>query len=372
MAICKDNKRKTYYITYKFKLKDGTYKTVNIRNKDWTFKKGKEFVENIEADIIEKDRKEREEKIVNESKITLSKLIDEFSRVKVAEGIDDLTIYAYNSAYKNYLFPLVKQSDLVENVFTTSLCDKYKIKLFENKLDPRTMNNKIVALKKLIDFAIKRKYINRDNGLDCLDILTRVKEIKKINDNNFFKNDDEDLRKFENSFKDIDNEWYLPIFTLFYSATRMGEFVAIQVKDCDFENNTIKISKQVDVLGNFKDRTKAKNEKLAIIPSQFMTRLKEYVISNKLSDNDFLFGNHKTPISRQVITNMIYKHLKIAGLPHITPHGLRHSFATRMFDKGYNVKQVQAQLGHTSMQTTMQYYIHYSETNKKKNLDDLL
>ena len=43
-----------------------------------------------------------------------------------------------------------------------------------------------------------------------------------------------------------------------------------------------------------------------------------------------------------------------------------------MFDKGYDVKEVQKHLGHASMETTMKYYIHYTEIKALKNHDDLL
>lgn len=47
-------------------------------------------------------------------------------------------------------------------------------------------------------------------------------------------------------------------------------------------------------------------------------------------------------------------------------------FATRMFDRGYDVKEVQEHLGHASMETTMKYYIHYTKTKQKRNIDDLM
>lgn len=47
-------------------------------------------------------------------------------------------------------------------------------------------------------------------------------------------------------------------------------------------------------------------------------------------------------------------------------------FATGMFDRGYDVKEVQEHLGHASMETTTKYYIHYTKTKQKRNIDDLM
>jgi integrase len=83
-------------------------------------------------------------------------------------------------------------------------------------------------------------------------------------------------------------------------------------------------------------------------------------------------GSNGAHVSRRKIREIVNKHLSLANLSHITLHGLRHSFATRMFDKGYDVKEVQTHLGHASMETTMKYYIHYTNHKKQKDLEDLL
>lgn len=80
----------------------------------------------------------------------------------------------------------------------------------------------------------------------------------------------------------------------------------------------------------------------------------------------FGFSTHKP------LRNMLDKHVKISSLQHITPHGLRHSFATRIFDKGYDIKEVQMHLEHKSMDTTMRYYIHFTNSKSEKDRNDLL
>ena len=98
-----------------------------------------------------------------------------------------------------------------------------------------------------------------------------------------------------------------------------------------------------------------------------------YISENSVNPDGFVFSvSPGKPVSRMTVRRIVNRHLSMAGLEHITLHGLRHSMATRMFDRGYDVREVQEQLGHSSMDTTMDFYIHYTESKRKKDLDDLL
>ncbi len=104
-----------------------------------------------------------------------------------------------------------------------------------------------------------------------------------------------------------------------------------------------------------------------------MEALRSYASERRVSHGELVFmGKTGRPMSRMSVRRAVNSHLRMAGLPHITLHGLRHSMATRMFDRGYDVREVQEQLGHSSTNTTMGFYIHYTESKKKKDLDDLL
>lgn len=381
MAIIKDKNRNQFYINYKLKLPDGTWKNINIKNKEWKIegagKVGLRWMQSIEQSEIEKDKDKRlvnAEEDQEEDSIPLKELIELFYPVMKSQGIDEETIYNYSLAFKKYLFPIVSENTPCNKAFKMVNIDKFRINLFNCNLAKKTINNKMIAVKKLLVFAKKRKYISRDLADNAIDILEPLKEGKrKTREDNFFQNGEEDLRKFIDSFKDKDQEWRVPILTMFYAALRIGEWQAIKRSDCDFENCTIFIHNQIDNHGRLKNSTKNKEEREVRIPTQFMKELKFFVEKRHINANEFIFtGARGAHVGRRYIRDMINEHIEIAGLSHLTPHGLRHSFATRMFDKGYDIKEVQMQLGHSSMETTMKYYIHYTKSKQKKNLDDLL
>lgn len=379
MAIIKDEKRNTYYICYKLRQPNGGYKSIAIRNNLWKASGDDRYsirkLRSEEKEIIEKDKRKRQDNYHEGEDISLSELIDLFCEVSKANGLDDNTVKSYFYCFRKYLYPLVNINAKVDKVLNIELIDKYRISLKNAKLKEKTINNKLIALKKLIIFARKRRYISSITAEDLKDALEPVRENKNKNfsDENYFQNGAEDFDKFIATFDEVDQEMKIPVLTMFYASLRIGEWQAIELRDINFNNDTILINKQVDKSGHLKDHTKGRSNRIVRVPHQFMEELEQYVKERLFNPCDHIFQSRKGAyLSRTTFRRMLYSHLEMAGLSKITPHGLRHSFATRMFDRGYDVKEVQEHLGHASMETTMKYYIHYTKTKQKRNLDDLM
>ena len=379
MAIGKDEARNTYFIYYKLKEPNGSYKSIKIRNILWKINGDDRYslrkLRSEEKEIIEKDKKKRQDNYHDGEDITLTDLIDLFCEVCKASGLDDNTVMSYYYGFRKYLFPLVNINNKVDKILTIELIDKFRISLIKAKLKEKTINNKLIALKKLVNFARKRKYISSGLAEDLKDALEPVRENKNKNfaDDNYFQNGAEDFDKFIATFNEENSEMKVPVLTMFYASLRIGEWQAIELRDLNFDNDTILINKQVDKSGHLKDHTKGRSNRIVRIPHPFMLELKAYVEERCFNPTDYIFQSKRGAyLSRTTFRRMLYKHLEMAGLSKITPHGLRHSFATRMFDRGYDVKEVQEHLGHASMETTMKYYIHYTKTKQKRNIDDLM
>ena len=97
------------------------------------------------------------------------------------------------------------------------------------------------------------------------------------------------------------------------------------------------------------------------------------------SEENILFPNTRgnMPYGRNVQCSF-YKVLERAGIAHTTLHGLRHTYATRCFEAGMELKAVSSQLGHASVKTTADIYIHLmqekaiAEVDKLSEIDKLL
>lgn len=132
---------------------------------------------------------------------------------------------------------------------------------------------------------------------------------------------------------------------LFATGVRVSELTSIRKRDINWMTGAI------TVLG------KGDKERKVIVMSEFMEVLKEYCKGFK--ENQKLFDYHTGTVQDD-----FRKIVKQSGIEkHITPHKLRHSFATHMLRNGTNIVLIQKFLGHTSLSTT-QIYAHVSEDDQ--------
>ena len=139
----------------------------------------------------------------------------------------------------------------------------------------------------------------------------------------------------------------LALFELTYSCgLRVGELTALDIGAIDLESH------QVRVLG------KGNKERILPIGRQACHALQSYLAEREPADQcDPLFLNHRGGrlTARSVQRNLKSRLLQF-GLPtDVTPHALRHSFATHLLDAGADLRVIQELLGHASLSTTQKY-----------------
>ncbi len=151
--------------------------------------------------------------------------------------------------------------------------------------------------------------------------------------------------------------------TLYSTGVRVSELVALNMDDIDFLSEVIHI------------RGKGKKERITPISSSALQAIQHYMEyrnkraqNNSHFDSKVLFVNkHGHRLSTRSVRRKMDKYLKMAGLdPAISPHTLRHSFATHMLNNGADLRSVQELLGHQSLSTT-QVYTHLT-TRKLKDV----
>lgn len=150
------------------------------------------------------------------------------------------------------------------------------------------------------------------------------------------------------------------ILELIYSTgIRVSELVNLDISDIDFINEEIK------VMG------KGGKERIVPVGTVAMNILHCYIKELKKKDTSgILFINkNKKRLTQRFVELMIKKYAKLAGIEKkITPHTLRHSFATHLLDRGADLRSVQELLGHVNLSTT-QIYTHLSIQKLKKEYD---
>jgi site-specific recombinase XerD len=162
----------------------------------------------------------------------------------------------------------------------------------------------------------------------------------------------------------ITNLKHLTIVSLLYSAgLRRGELLKIKKGDIDINR------KQIKVVGG-----KGKKDRMTILSDYMGELLKKYV--KEFTPTYWLFESvNNGTYSASSVAAIIKKATKKAGITkHVTPHALRHSFATHLMDQGIETRYIQTLLGHNSIETTS-LYTHVSTKsikNIKSPLDTIL
>jgi integrase/recombinase XerC len=149
------------------------------------------------------------------------------------------------------------------------------------------------------------------------------------------------------------------ILELFYSSgLRISELLGLDVRDIDFIDELVKV------------RGKGRKERIVPVGGAAMRAIRKYREEAAVSNGPLFRSVRGTRITQQAVDLMLKKYLKLSGIPFgVSPHKLRHSFATHMLDAGADLRSVQELLGHASLSTT-QIYTHVTKERLKTAYDD--
>lgn len=150
--------------------------------------------------------------------------------------------------------------------------------------------------------------------------------------------------------------------TIYSCGLRISELCGLRAEDLDWNERLVRV------------RGKGKKERLVPIGEPALQAIQNYwsLMSQRPVGAEAVFQSHsiKTgPLSPNLLQQRLKKYLILAGLdPHLTPHKLRHSYATHLLDAGADLRSVQELLGHAHLVTT-QVYTHVTTDRLKKAYD---
>ncbi len=148
------------------------------------------------------------------------------------------------------------------------------------------------------------------------------------------------------------------ILELFYSCgLRISELLSLDVGHIDFIGETVR------VMG------KGAKERIIPVGGPALNAIQRYRQNAAITSGPLFLSTRKRRITQQAVDQLLKKYLKHSNIPFaISPHKLRHSFATHLLDAGADLRSVQALLGHASLSTT-QIYTHVTKERLKKAYD---
>ncbi|MFC1752416.1 tyrosine recombinase XerC [Thermoproteota archaeon] len=241
-----------------------------------------------------------------------------------------------------------KDNTLDIGELTPRICRQYLYQMESKDYHSRTIARRIAALRSFWRYLIGKGYA-QDNPWEFLTLPKQKRALPEV----LFTN--EMTRFLENMDiskpAGIRNRSVCEL--IFSSGLRISELVSMNLSNIDLD------AKEIKILG------KGNKERIVLFGEKAKTCLLSYLDNVRSSwmkkDTDAVFLSQRGErLTARSIQRMILSESVKQGLDkHITPHTLRHSFATSLFDGGADLRTVQELLGHSSLSTT-QIYTHLS------------
>jgi len=291
--------------------------------------------------------------------------------------VSDATYYSMEKRCEKYIYPYFK------NVLIKSIKPIHLQSFFDSK----EIVKKSSAIKEKIKFILNGSF---EAALDN-DIILRnpirnlvLPEYKKVIEKYIYSEEEQKIIIDYIKLHDCDKS----IAILLKTGLRRGELLALEWNDINFDNLTITINKAIkDTAGKpivGKPKTKAGNRiiifdnelkdiLLSINRTRSFTKERvpvtiesKYVIPNKYGEL-YLTSNWYKRVYKPLLDEIVIQN-KDQNMKPLTPHELRHSYGTTLYDRGVDLRTIQKIMGHATLEITSNLYIHDNIETMRKSL----
>ena len=361
-----------------FKRKDGRWEARYIHH----YENGKAKYRSIYATTYSKAKAKRIEEMknidtildnLNSESITLKELSYMWlSNVKIS--VKESTYTRYYRVINKYILPFFGDTKLkyIESKNVYEFPEKLLNSGGLNKgtLSPKTVTDIISILKSVFKYG-------KENGYVCPDI-SKLKYPSKTKKPISILSTNEQI-KIENILFNSDEPICLGILFTLFTGIRIGELCGLKWEDINFENETVIIKRTIERISNLNQSSVNKTKivicepktenSFRIIPlPKFLV---EYLYLRKKDNNFYIVTGNENYTEPHCVYIKYQKFLKDNNIAPHTFHSLRHTFATRCVELGFDIKSLSEILGHSNINTTLSIYVHPTLNQKKSQMEKL-
>ena len=215
-----------------------------------------------------------------------------------------------------------------------------------------TLRKILVNLGQILKYAVRKKYIASNPIIDIEKPKMRSNAGKKIE----FLQPHEIRTLLENA---SEGEYRMLLLMAVMTGMRQGELLGLQWGDIDWINNQVNVRRTFNHARFYEPKTKTSYRKIDLAPI-VISELKKWKLQCLPNKLELVFPNEEgNPICGE---NLVKRHFKPAlrrsGIREIRFHDLRHTYASLLIDQGEHPKYIQEQMGHSSINITMDVYGH--------------
>ena len=263
-----------------------------------------------------------------------------------------LTIRCYGIDCRQFL-TWIQENDLTVTQpadITKSHLSEYLSSLSDQGLSGRTRARKLAAIKEYFRFLV-------GSGVIAVSPTESVSAPKRERNGRNYLTPEEYTRLLSLAGSNPRDYAILQVFL--QTGIRVSELCSLTLSDVDLVDRAVTIR-----------QSKGMADRSIELEKKGLQALRNYLRIRPQSLSDALFLNYQAePISERGVQKLLAKYVKLAGITKkISPHSLRHTFATYKAERGVSPYQLQQWLGHRNLNTT-QIYVHLGKQNSRKVME---
>lgn len=258
--------------------------------------------------------------------------------LKIEQGVSPHTLRAYTEDLKEFLSFTDKQLKDIDNLDIRA----FLASLYHKKLKKSSISRKLATIRSFFKYLHREGYVKKNPAK----LVSSPKVPKALPR---FLTIDEAFSLMDapqgETFKTTRDKAILEL--LYSSGLRVSELTSLDISDLDLKESLIRV------------KGKGKKERIVPIGSKALEAIKNYLperVSLKKKSTALFLNSHGGRLTQRSIRRILLEYSRMVNLKgYLSPHTLRHTFATHLLHGGADLRSIQELLGHSSLSTTQKY-----------------
>jgi integrase/recombinase XerD len=282
----------------------------------------------------------------------MNDLIQEFlNYITVERGLSRNTIDAYRRDLNQFAVYLAEQGLVAAAQVQAQTLVEYLLHLHRQELKAASVTRKLAAIRSFFQYAVRERHLKIDPSV-TIDSLKTPQRLPKV----LSEKEINRLLEQPGASKPANLRDKAMLELMYATGVRVSELVSLKLNDINMD------------MGYIRCFGKGSKERIVPMGGSAVNALLDYLdrgrpkIIKRAAEETLFLNHHGRKMTRQGFWQIIQAAARRVGIEIVvTPHMLRHSFATHLLDHGADLRSVQEMLGHTDIATT-QIYTHVTRT----------